>query len=390
MNRFASALLSLGLLIGAVRPAAAQTAEVPAPAPALSPNARVAVLGYHRFENPARDSLAITPEMFRRQMQQLKDAGITVISMEDFLAWRRGEKEIPEKSAVITIDDGFNCTYHRAWPILQEFGYPFAIYVYSDYISKGGRSITWEQLAELRDAGVHIGAHSVAHDFMTRPRRVTPPNYEEWLENEFTQIRNEIREKLGVEATTFAYPYGVHNEAVREMGRATGYEALFTVAGKLVTRDTPADEIGRFIVQSDKPETFRAALNFGPAQIAAAGAGGVGAPGVAVNPPHGTTITDDLPTVWIDLSSWEEFDPKTLEMRVSGLGAVPATFDPESKRLSFPLRHRLHGREVTVQVRARAGSRRLETAWSFQHDPSGMVLSESLLEPPKNEEPPET
>jgi hypothetical protein len=111
---------------------------------------------------------------------------------------------------------------------------------------------------------------------------------------------------------------------------------------------------------------------------------------VTVNPPHGTTITDDLPTVWIDLSSWEQFDPKTLEMRVSGLGAVPATFDPETKRLSFPLRHRLHGREVTVQVRARAGSRRLETAWSFQHDPSGMTLSESLLEPPKNEEPPET
>jgi len=30
--------------------------------------------------------------MFEQQMQELKNRGITVIGMQDFLAWKRGEK----------------------------------------------------------------------------------------------------------------------------------------------------------------------------------------------------------------------------------------------------------------------------------------------------------
>jgi peptidoglycan/xylan/chitin deacetylase (PgdA/CDA1 family) len=378
----------LFLMAGLVVRADAQTPS-PSPSPAGNPS-RVAVLGYHRFENPARDSLAITPQMFREQMQALKDAGITVISMDDFLAWRKGEKEIPEKSAVITIDDGYNCTYHEAWPILKEFGYPFAFYVYSNYISAGGRSITWDQLAELRDAGVHIGSHSVSHDNMNRPRRTRPENYEMWLENEFTQIKNEIRDKLGIEATTFAYPYGLNNEAVREMGLATGYEALFTVAGKMATRESPTAEIGRFIVQSDKPQTFRAALQFGPAKSSDGGILAGAAPGFPVNPAHGTMISDPLPLLWADLSGIENLDQKSLEMRVSGLGQVPAEFDPATKRVSYRLKQRIHNPQLLVQIRARAGGKRIEESWGFQYDPAAGVISESLLEPPKDAPPTET
>jgi hypothetical protein len=84
------------------------------PAPSATPipepidlKSEVIVLCYHRFEDKPKDSLAIKPADFEAQMQALKDNGITVISMEDFLAWRRGEKGIPEKSAIISIDDGY-------------------------------------------------------------------------------------------------------------------------------------------------------------------------------------------------------------------------------------------------------------------------------------------
>src|SRR5215470_4436569 len=72
-------------------------------------NVEVIVLGYHRFGAlpGGKDTLAIQPEVFRRQMKALKESGITVISMKDFLSWRRGEREIPARSALITIDDGY-------------------------------------------------------------------------------------------------------------------------------------------------------------------------------------------------------------------------------------------------------------------------------------------
>ncbi|MCX7712068.1 MAG: polysaccharide deacetylase family protein [Chthoniobacterales bacterium] len=342
-------------------------------------NSKVAVIGYHRFENPARDPLAITPEQFRAQLQQIRDSGITVISMEDFLAWRRREKEIPERSALITIDDGFNCTYYVAWPILREFGYPFTFFVYSNFINKGGRSITWEQLREMQQAGVTIGSHSVSHDFLTKPKRTKPDNYDLWLENEFTQIRNELREHLGTETLVFAYPYGVHNAAVRQMGLATGYTALFTVSGKHITRETPSDELGRFIVQSDKPETFLSALKFGPTTISIANSNS----NFNVTPSNGSTISDLFPLIQADIASIPDVDPKSIEMRISGIGSVPLQFDSTARKISYQLRQRLHGNNVTILVRARSTSgKRYEFTWNFQHEVSSPSMSQTLLETP--------
>ncbi len=63
--------------------------------------AQVIVFGYHRFvEKVKRPDTEITPAAFEAQMKELKDKGITVIPMQDFLAWRRSEKSIPPRSAV--------------------------------------------------------------------------------------------------------------------------------------------------------------------------------------------------------------------------------------------------------------------------------------------------
>jgi peptidoglycan/xylan/chitin deacetylase (PgdA/CDA1 family) len=77
------------------------------------------ILCYHRFEDRPHDGLAISPAEFRAQMQTLKDNGIAVIPMKDFLTWRTGEKNIPPRSCIITIDDGYVSGYSVAWPILK-------------------------------------------------------------------------------------------------------------------------------------------------------------------------------------------------------------------------------------------------------------------------------
>jgi hypothetical protein len=156
-----------------VAPAAQEAAKATS-APSLTPvpepinlKSQVIVLCYHRFEDRPKDSLAIKPADFEAQMQALKDSGIIVISMDDFLAWRRGEKRIPEKAAIISIDDGYLSGYNVAWPILKKFGYPFTMFIYTDYIKggpkSGGQSISWDQLGEMRDAGVDIEGHTVSH-----------------------------------------------------------------------------------------------------------------------------------------------------------------------------------------------------------------------------------
>jgi hypothetical protein len=149
----------------------------PIPPPDTNRTAKFMVLLYHRFEDTPAE-LVTTPNDFRAQMKALKDNGISVISMQDLLAWRKGEKAIPSKSAVITIDDEWNSQYYVAWPILKEFGFPFTLFIYTQWVNTGGKAMTWAQLEEMRDAGVDIEAHTVSHhDLRHAPRGQVYPSY---------------------------------------------------------------------------------------------------------------------------------------------------------------------------------------------------------------------
>ena len=155
--------------------AANEAASAPAPVAEatttpVDPHASVMVLCYHNIEDKSgMKALTITVAEFERQLEAVKENGFTVIGMQDFLAWRRGEKSIPQKSCVITIDDGWVSGYTNAWPVLKKFGYPFTLFIYIHYVGTGGKSLSWEQLAEMRDAGVDIQSHTYSHSNLRAP-----------------------------------------------------------------------------------------------------------------------------------------------------------------------------------------------------------------------------
>src|SRR5258707_2858611 len=136
--------------------------------PVVDQTAQVLIFCYHRLVDKIRyPGTEITPAAFEAEMKELKDKGITVISMQDLLAWKRGEKNIPPRSAVITFDDGWKSQYEVGWPIMKKFGYPFTLFIYTEGVRGGrlggGEAITWEQLADMRDTGVDIQAHAASH-----------------------------------------------------------------------------------------------------------------------------------------------------------------------------------------------------------------------------------
>ncbi|MBA2586679.1 MAG: polysaccharide deacetylase family protein, partial [Chthoniobacterales bacterium] len=251
-------------------PAAALGSATTNPAnakPAIDQNAQVVVFGYHRFVNQVRrPDTEITPQAFEQQMQELRNKGIAVIGLQDFLAWRRGEKAIPARCAVITFDDGWKSQYDVAWPIMKKFGYPLTMFVYTEGIRpghfSGGESMTWDQLADMRDAGVDIQAHTQTHQDLRKPydkvakKRLSPPEYEQWLQNEVGGSKETIEQKLGVKVNCFAVPYGYYNGHVKDVAMKAGYEALFTVYGQPVTNRTPLDSVGRYLMEANKPKTF--------------------------------------------------------------------------------------------------------------------------------------
>ena len=178
---------------------------------------RSIVFGYHRFEKKVRrPDTEITPEAFEAQMQKLQDAKIAVIGMQDFLCLEtRGEIDSAE-AAIITIDDGYKSGYEVAWPILKKFNYPLTLFIYTEGVKGGkyggGEAMSWEQLAEMRDAGVDIEAHSATHQDLRKPydrstkRRLNPQEYTDWLNAEVGGSKATLEQKLGIKRGLFRGP----------------------------------------------------------------------------------------------------------------------------------------------------------------------------------------
>ena len=369
------------LVTGSPKPSASPSATAsvavasatPTPRPAVNKNARFIVLCYHRFEDKPRD-LVTTPTDFKAQMQALKDNGISVISMKDVLAWLNNEKSIPMKSAIITLDDGWNSQYNVAWPILKEYGYPFTLFIYTDYVDRGGKSMSWGQLEELRDAGVDIEAHTVSHhDLRHAPRG---QDYPTWLHHEVYDCKQILEDKLAIKIVAFAFPYGFHNEVVRKTAMDAGYQLQFTVYGQHMGQNVLRDQVGRYAVDSIKPAVFKAALDFG---------GEIGAPGaeetqlaaasMLTEPMDNSHISNPKPTIKANIATMGEVDAGSVEMRVSGFGLVPANYDPKTKLVSYVFTQKLEPKSYTVVLSAKVKGKRVETKWMFTLDAAGPVAT---------------
>jgi peptidoglycan/xylan/chitin deacetylase (PgdA/CDA1 family) len=368
-------------------------AAVPTPSPTptkppIDQSAQVIVFGYHRLEKKVRrPDTEITPEAFEAQMKELQDHKIAVIGMQDFLAWKRGEKAIPSRAAIITIDDGYKSAYEVAWPILKKYGYPFTLFIYTEGVKGGkfggGEAMSWEQLAEMRDAGIDIQAHSATHQDLRKPydkvtkRRLNPEEYAQWLDAEVGGSKATLEQKLGIRVNCFAVPFGYYNDRVKEAAKKAGFEALFTVYGQKLTHGSPNDSLGRYMIEANKPKVFADAITFG---------GTSGAASVAVEeiptssinpvPADGSTATSK-PLIKANLGAVGGIEPGSVKMRVSGLGLVPANYDAATKTISYQVTQSLHGDACTVIVEAKIGGKKAEAHWGFNLKEAAVKANES-------------
>jgi peptidoglycan/xylan/chitin deacetylase (PgdA/CDA1 family) len=368
----------------AVSPGARAAASLPSGAkPVVDQTAQVIVFGYHRFVNKVkRPDTEITPQDFEKQMQELKDKGITVIGMQDFLAWKRSEKSIPPRCAVLTFDDGWKSQYEVAWPILKKFGYPVTLFIYTEGVRGGhfggGEAMTWEMLAEMRDAGADIQAHSATHQDLRKPydkvakKRLSPPEYEQWLQNEIVGSKQLLEQRLGIRVNCFAVPYGFYNEHIKEVCRNAGYEAVFTVYGQPLTFNSPLDSLGRYLIEGNKPKVFTDAVKMiGTSSGGAAAVAEVGTTSLSTQPADGETVRTALPLIRANLSAMGQIDPASVQMRVSGLGVVPASYDAKTGTVAYQVTQKLRDKTCTVIVSGKSEGKKVETHWTFGIDEHG-------------------
>lgn len=189
----------------------------------------VPILCYHRFGNK-RDKMVVTPETFASQMAYLRDNGYRVIPLASLLPFLRGEAPLPQRSVVITIDDGYQSSHDIAYPILKKFGFPATIFAYSDFMgTRDGMS--WEEARRMVSSGlIDFQPHSKTHPHLAeRQPRETLNAYQARLEEEIKAPGQKIRQRLGLPLYSFAYPYGETSDLVIAKLKGNDYQLGATV-----------------------------------------------------------------------------------------------------------------------------------------------------------------
>ncbi|MES2922251.1 MAG: polysaccharide deacetylase family protein [Verrucomicrobiota bacterium] len=363
----------------------APVAPLPVPPPVEDPaisddGVRVSILGYHDLaENLPETAMRIHTSKFRKQMEAIRQLGIKVITLDEFTAWKKGEKDLPAKSILITFDDGWKSVYTDAYPILKEFGFPFTVFLYKNYIDGGGKALTLPMIEEMLKSGaMSIGSHSVSHPYpmtVKSYRKKGPKIFDAYLRKEMGESKRFIESKFPVNVTTYAYPGGFHTEEMHKLGQEFGYNYSFTVLPGKIKRGLPNETLPRYIILGNYDKIFEIATSFREGQNATepggATAGPVQTTPYPVSPEAGAIVNSRLPEISADLSKVENLDPATLTMKVSGFGEVPATFTPETKKLSWQVNRRLRQPSCQVAVTWKDTLGKAPESplrWSFQLD----------------------
>lgn len=187
-----------------------------------------AVLVYHRFAGelkPGQERIDLHPIRFRRQLRLLRALGFKPLSVEELIAFHRGERnDLPRRRFVVTVDDAMADAVE---PLRRAAGFAPQLFVPTSEIGKSAHWIDgepvagWEQVRGLASAGVAIGSHTRHHRRLSQ----LPP-----VEREVELVGSlaELREQVPGAVAALAYPNGDHDDAVCEATRAAGYLLAYT------------------------------------------------------------------------------------------------------------------------------------------------------------------
>lgn len=190
----------------------------------------VPVLMYHMVDpvvpkDAVGRSLTLDPAVFAAQLAWLRAHGIQTLTMSQLVdALSRGED--PRNAVVLTFDDGYLDGATVVTPLLRKYGAHATFYVSAGFIGDG-RHMSWQQLREMRAAGMEIGCHGTFHRDLVE---IGP-----------TQATYEVDHCVAAltrylaRPTTYAYPAGKRNATIEKIVREAGLQAALTEKPGAVT-----------------------------------------------------------------------------------------------------------------------------------------------------------
>ncbi|RXZ84913.1 polysaccharide deacetylase family protein [Paenibacillaceae bacterium] len=200
---------------------------------------RIPVLMYHylipKKENKEPGNISILNlEVFEENMRYLHEQGYYTATLEELERFVHGGMALPEKTVVLTFDDGYENNYTYAYPILKEYNFHAALFMIAGRIQEeDGKPIkthtsylTQQQIDASRDVFEY---HSHTYDLhylkdLYCGRKLSAASDGKLLKEDIP-----LAKAAGLDTPYFAYPYGEFNYRTLYYLKKENYRMAFTV-----------------------------------------------------------------------------------------------------------------------------------------------------------------
>ncbi len=166
-----------------------------------------------------QSSYYVEKNKFEGQMRYLHEEKFNVISLKDLLIHLNGwsNQGLPEKTILITFDDGHKGNYKYAFPVLMRYGFCATFFCTSSYIGEASM-LTWEEIKAMVDAGMSVQSHTLTHPFLKQLG-------DEEVRRELGQSKKIIEGQIGEKVEFISLPHGSYGRNYRRIAEEEGFMA---------------------------------------------------------------------------------------------------------------------------------------------------------------------
>lgn len=206
-----------------------------------------AILQYHHVSETLPKVTSISEKDFRAHLNYLKENHIPVVPLSELLFKIKNNEPLADNTVAITFDDGYINNLTHAAPILQEFNYPYTIFVNPTLIDEGHQYLmNWQQLKQLTTQGAEIANHNSIHNYMHRiDHNESQQAWQARTQKSIELAQKRIFAMTGQNHPMLAYPYGEFNHALQAIIKELGLFGIGQHSGA-VGQHTDLTRIPRF------------------------------------------------------------------------------------------------------------------------------------------------
>lgn len=212
----------------------------------------VLVLMMHHLSDEPKNDYTISGHKFDTLLTTLERNGYETITTDDLINYVYQYEPLPEKSVVLTFDDGYLSNYEIAYPILKKHNAHAIIFIIGSSVGKNTYKDTdvpiiphfnRKQAKEMISSGlVEIGSHSydlhqsvlledkssVARENMLPVESDSEESFIQLIRNDVKTFNQYYKEAALKPVHALAYPHGAYSNELTQLLVEEGIDITFT------------------------------------------------------------------------------------------------------------------------------------------------------------------